>query len=1213
MKLPYSDLRIAAFGGGNSASVTLARQIVALCQKKEPRFSLHVFNGPDAVAEINRTCGFFIASGEDSFSIKLVREMMSEGTITIIVGKSDDSLLPRRNIFDDVVAAVELIVGIRRSPNKYFAWRSEAGGIAREVDNGVGFSAQIKATADASSQMPYQELCKIIREVKVACIMDEFTWKSYSPEANMIQLVPEDWRNQLDSFLPDFIFVESAWRGVADKWTNVIHRIPEELKGILAWANAHCVSTVFWNKEDPVHFDTFKNVASLFDFIFTYDFNCVAKYKAITGRDNAFFLPMAVQPRMFNPIEKYERKDAFCFAGSYYRRYPERTRDLDGYIHAFPACKPVEIFDRQYGKTDPHYMMPPEYAPYIKGGLPYDQIDRAYKGYTIAINLNSIKQANSIARRVFELLACNTVTVSNYSYGVVKGFGDLVITSDNAEVILSRLKKFETDRYGLDKLRLAGLRKVFSENTYADRFAYICSKVFDHDLTDVKPLAGMIAFIDSESEHEATRKIFARFDYPNKRLFMVSDSLTRRDDVYASFSDAVAEMKKCDYVGVLDPNDYYAEHYLEDLVYAFKYSAEKAVGKGQYFSLSDNQLLVRGKFKPYGVMPQVDLKMGMVSSMMLIDTVQNGEFKLGRGSTILHHSALSTDIFNYCESGVAANLNSSLTATVSDLARLDFGFAFSNMQKIAENLKPEKTEDRGNWISGQRLSMWCMSDKNIRSVYENGKLRLTSLLENGKFAYYPIRRDFLLFDISTPDGKMKLYFETSFSASACARIAYFFYDENNKKVLSSVGAVNANLTVDIPPMARSVRLQLRIQGPGVLEVYGMAFAHRPTPMPIYFDTGKILCLTNHYPSYDDLYRNGFVHSRIKSYAKHGVKVSVFELNGSVQPCFREFEGVNVIGGNADYLRFLLMNNQYKTVAVHFLDRDMWKVLGKLPGTTRIIVWCHGAEVLKYTSRLFNFERNEVPRAVIDQSNERAEFWEKLLRNLPSNLHFVFVSNWMKNIVDKEYLVQIPETSYSIVNNPIDTDIFQYCEKQEVQRYRILSIRPYATRKYANDLSVKCILELAKRKDFDKFEITMIGDGVLFDEVLAPLRKFKNVKIIRTFLRQSEIAAYHRFNGLFLVPTRQDAQGVSKDEAMSSGLVPITNDVTAMGEFVDSTCGILSPGEDYKDMAKQIGRIVDNPKLFLSMSKAAAARVRRQTASEIIIAKEIALLTGEDGV
>lgn len=87
----------------------------------------------------------------------------------------------------------------------------------------------------------------------------------------------------------------------------------------------------------------------------------------------------------------------------------------------------------------------------------------------------------------------------------------------------------------------------------------------------------------------------------------------------------------------------------------------------------------------------------------------------------------------------------------------------------------------------------------------------------------------------------------------------------------------------------------------------------------------------------------------------------------------------------------------------------------------------------------------------------------------------------------------------------------------------------------------------------------------------------------------------------------DAQGVSRDEAMSSGLVPVTNAVTAIPEFVDDSCGILAPAEDYKFMAEGIKRLYYNPKLFESMSENAAKRVRSQSSKELTIGKEICLI------
>lgn len=172
--------------------------------------------------------------------------------------------------------------------------------------------------------------------------------------------------------------------------------------------------------------------------------------------------------------------------------------------------------------------------------------------------------------------------------------------------------------------------------------------------------------------------------------------------------------------------------------------------------------------------------------------------------------------------------------------------------------------------------------------------------------------------------------------------------------------------------------------------------------------------------------------------------------------------------------------------------------------------------------------------------------------------------------------------------------------------------PFASRKYANDLSVRAIVALATKPYFKDLEFRIIGDGKLFDEVLEPLRQFSNVYIEQRFLSHMEIAALHREYGIFLSPTRMDAQGVSRDEAMSSGLIPITNAVTAIPEFVDDSCGILVAGEDADAMAAGIVTLYENSEKFQAMSKAAAERVRRQTAKHKLINSELQLLASING-
>ena len=237
------------------------------------------------------------------------------------------------------------------------------------------------------------------------------------------------------------------------------------------------------------------------------------------------------------------------------------------------------------------------------------------------------------------------------------------------------------------------------------------------------------------------------------------------------------------------------------------------------------------------------------------------------------------------------------------------------------------------------------------------------------------------------------------------------------------------------------------------------------------------------------------------------------------------------------------------------------------------MWVHGAEVQPWWRRKYNYTTPEELEVAKGESEIRIAFWQDLTKQLNENVQFVFVSKYFAEEVMGDIEYRFAENQYTVIHNPIDTEIFNYVKKDVSQRKKILSIRPYASAKYANDLSVKAILELSKKPYFSELEFKMIGDGKLFDEILEPLRKFDNVIIQRGFLKQNEIADLHKEYGVFLTPTRMDAQGVSRDEAMASGLVPVTNAVAAIPEFVDGKCGILAPKNDYLEMAKGIEEIV----------------------------------------
>lgn len=132
---------------------------------------------------------------------------------------------------------------------------------------------------------------------------------------------------------------------------------------------------------------------------------------------------------------------------------------------------------------------------------------------------------------------------------------------------------------------------------------------------------------------------------------------------------------------------------------------------------------------------------------------------------------------------------------------------------------------------------------------------------------------------------------------------------------------------------------------------------------------------------------------------------------------------------------------------------------------------------------------------------------------------------------------------------------------------------------------------------------------MWEETITPLKKYSNVTLLNKFLQHNEISQYHKQNGILLVPTRMDTQGVSRDEAMSSGLVPITTNVAAIPEFVDNNCGIVVAPENPLALADAIEFLYKKPEKFLNLSLNANQRVRKQCGFEKTIVKELRLING----
>ncbi|MBA1239559.1 glycosyltransferase, partial [Pseudomonas kunmingensis] len=1055
-------------------------------------------------------------------------------------------------------------------------------------------------------------------QLKIACIMDDFTFGSYQPEAQLQQLTPTAWQAELEDFQPELLFIESAWRGKDELWGSKVGHNASELQQIVRWCKTRGTPTMFWNKEDPVHFETFLTTAKQFDFVFTTDMDCIHRYKAALGHDRVYFLPFACQPSVHNPIELYERKDAFCFAGAYYARYPERTRDLGNFVAKLPEFRPVEIYDRNYGKNDPNYQFPAEYQPFIVGTLPFSEIDRAYKGYRYAINLNSIKQSQTMfARRVYELLGCNTVTVSNYSRGVRLMFGDLVITTDSGEEMVRRLQALAGNEESSGKLRLAALRKVMLEHTYEQRLNYIVAKVSGTPVSNPLPKVAVLAYARTEEELQAILASFQRQAHTASSLYLLLGRKVQQPTINAPrvhfFRRKDIDGKRiAEVIGGapmlagMVAEDYYGPNYLLDMAIATRYSSANAFGKVTRYQWGEPECELAEPGHAYHKVGSLQLRCAVVHSHLFTEFDCFEWCRALPSSRYGEGSLLAIDPFNYCQGGALGELEA-VQRTVDDLV-LDTGFAIEELQARAEAIGPaERTTVDIPEIPLQQLQAIfspCLSRNVTFQMEEHGWL-VTSILEDGKHEYIYAAKDL------TPEelgGKEQLKFFLDVTPGLNLQLVMLFLDAQKQRISHVIKHANRNKVVDVPPETAFIRVGWRVYQSGCAEIKSLLLGHKDLQPAEMLGQAEHLLVTNHYPSYDDLYRNGFVHTRVRAYAESGMKVDIFRLREDEPIRWHEFQNADVTTGSQNALRKMLKSGRYRHVLVHFLDPNMWDVLKDFIDDIRVTIWVHGAEIHPWYRRKYNIETPEQEEKAKAQSAVRMSFWRGLLQPMPANLHLVFVSNYFANEVMEDLGFRLPEGSYSVIHNPIDTELFSYAEKDSEHCKKILSIRPFATRQYANDLTVKCILELSKKPIFDQLRFTIVGDGVLFEETITPLRQFDNVHIQQKFLTQPEIAALHKEHGIFLCPTRWDSQGVSRDEAMSSGLVPVTTAVAAIPEFTDESCAILAAEEDYQGLAKGIEALVGQSALFGRMSESASFRVKRLTEKSVIIKKEISLLT-----
>ncbi|WP_169740470.1 DUF6270 domain-containing protein, partial [Methanobacterium veterum] len=257
----------------------------------------------------------------------------------------------------------------------------------------------------------------------------------------------------------------------------------------------------------------FVDTALKFDHIFTTAEECVQKYKKDYGHKSVHCLMFGAQPKLFNPITKQNRSNEVIFAGSWYGDiHVQRSKEMiEIFDNILDSGYKLKIYDRTYTPNNPNSNFPKKYLKYVNPAVPFDQIENVYKESIYSLNINTeTKSKTMFARRVFELMLCNTLVLSNYSEGMYELFGDNVIFVDEGKVNLSFC----------GEKRSNNLYNVLRNHTYSQRFKQILDTI-DYKYLPTDDNVTVYYVVNDQSEIKDILKHYESITYVNKRLTLL--------------------------------------------------------------------------------------------------------------------------------------------------------------------------------------------------------------------------------------------------------------------------------------------------------------------------------------------------------------------------------------------------------------------------------------------------------------------------------------------------------------------------------------------------------------------------------------------------------------------------------------------------------------------------------------------------------------------
>jgi spore maturation protein CgeB len=510
-------------------------------------------------------------------------------------------------------------------PAQFTTWRSR-----RRIEQGLAAPRNVQGVeADwsgrgrkrrlslAPADLPLRQPSR--PEVRAAVILDDFSALAFGYEWSTTPVHPRTWQSDLESSSVDLLFVESAWAGNGGWWRGKLTSPTgpsDEFRELVHWCREHGIPTVFWNKEDPPHYDDFLPAARLFDQVFTSDSGRLPQYRADLGHERVAVLPFAAQPAIHNPVRPVHGRHSrdVAFAGMYFtHKYPERRAQMDfllgGALDASARMVTgLEIFSRQLG-GNAEYQFPAPLNSRVVGSLSYPQTLSAYKAYKVFLNVNSVVDSPSMcSRRIFEISASGTPVITAPSKAIGQFF-----TPEAVPVAASRkegehlTRALVANRELNDRTSHVAQRTIWNAHTYTHRAETVLQHAVPGMHTGARrpTISVLLPTIRPQNLEGVFRTLSRQRDVDPELVLLThgfrlsAERLAELSEEFGVSSVVLLEapreislgecLNRCvaaasnEVLTKMDDDDHYGPHYLSDQLHALSYSGADIVGKQAHY------------------------------------------------------------------------------------------------------------------------------------------------------------------------------------------------------------------------------------------------------------------------------------------------------------------------------------------------------------------------------------------------------------------------------------------------------------------------------------------------------------------------------------------------------------------------------------------------------------------------------------------------------